>query len=189
MIQQLASALGGRGIMKKKNAPSLEYIEMPAGYWLWLSVERDGKRFISLERTHNPALRDISRHWYDPENLDTRIGFSSSKSIEQIARDIQRRLLPNCESIWQRVKVARSEQDDADSKAASMLAQLNQVCPAFCKPKSDSPAERHFVGIIRWVSDGYFRVDDNEVSMSLNYIPFSAALEIAAIIDRVRNQP
>ena len=185
MIHELAAALGGTIIRPHPGNQSIEYIEMPSGYWLWLSTERDGKRFISMERTHHPSLRGLSRYCYDPESLDTRIGFSSKKPIATIAKDIQKRALPACESIWKNVKIQRAELDDANARAAFMIAQLNQACPAFCEPRTAGPNEWHFKGIIRLVNEGYVRVDDNEVAMKLDYIPFAYALRIAAIVNEI----
>ena len=187
MIHELAAALGGTIVRPHPGNPSLEYIEMPSGYWLWIGCKDiKGKVHIHMERTSHPALREISRYAYDPGNLNTIIGVSSAKPIAAIAADIKRRLLPNCEALWILAKQCRINADVANDKAASMLAQLNQVCPGFADPLNDRPEERQFRGKHRRVNSGLVRTSDNEVDMQLTQIPLASALEIAAIVAKLK---
>ncbi len=176
LFKQIAEALGNEW-----------ECQPPDEDWDWASLKNSNGWEITLTGSHNGASievsgvypRSVDRNWvlYSGETAK-KINVSATRSPRAIAKDIQRRFIPNYEAVYNlcidRIAIAKAN----DEKVAANVAALAQVL-----------GEKHRRGnnTIRW-SNGYanspyywadFVVNADSVSIKLSSLPLDKALAIA----------
>jgi len=182
LLNQVADALSATTITPYTSNPAMRYIVMPSGWWLYLSsVGRDGKIEAHMDTYHHPTINGMSDHFYNPAGLPTRIAFSASKSPAQMAIDINRRLVPNADLLWQKAVAARAARNKYESDLESQFVALNAAWPGIDDHsiRHSEPTKRtdgHFRGRTRFINKGYLNASDRTLNIELTSIPLSIAI-------------
>jgi hypothetical protein len=191
LTEQLAPLLNGTVIRPIAHAPEIAYIQMPAGWWLWIGGN-DGSEQVTayMERHHNPTINDLSDHLWNPNNLATSINFLRTKPLPRIVSDLNKRLVAPCDDLWQAVIAARAARDDAHAATEAIIAQLDRALPGLDYKSEHCRRERGSGHLVhsrnRHVNSAYVDVTDRTVNFDLRSIPLSLALTILDSINSMK---
>lgn len=189
-IEELATALGGRVIVPFPGNENMRYIEMPEGYWLWIS-ETDrwtSKASISLEQYHNPLFNGIASDQFNRDSLTTRISFNCERGAQAIVKDIQRRLLPHCVTLTANVRDIRAKREERANKIEVTAAKLEAAWPGILGgdhwPRNRGAAEFHCM--TSKIRKGYIW-DDGEVDIEFQHVPADILVEMLKLGHKLMN--
>lgn len=182
LARQVAVELGGEWVYQEPPEPR---------HWEAIQRRLDGAT-ITLRMDKNrlrisgQALEPIygtGNSWYDSSDRQV-IGCAATKSPAQIAKDIERRLLPKYLPLYQEAVRGRAQYVERQSLKSSLLAQLAEASPGVILRhdkvhlRYDSPGQPH--GVLE-VSMGICN-DTPTVRMNLSGLPVEMAMEVLRVL-------
>lgn len=192
LAAEIAAHLPGTWTAKAAHSDSTAYLARADGLTLFLAAggyRMEGQLEVSLNRPRDTGANDSGWVYvYEGGNRvdDPRIKAALTKTAEQLARDIERRLLPDAERVFALVsaQIARSNAHRATRGrvAQQLAAAIGQTVPTMGERNKDRDPSFSFDAGEGGRGHGSAKVSGDTVAFSLYSIPAEKAVELARFL-------
>lgn len=187
LLHSIAGHLPGKWMTREIDAERISIMRddnLKLTFLIGRGWAKSGKIYVCFSRPRDKQNNFIEVYEGNTRLQDPSINVSASKSAEQIAADITRRLLPDAERVFALVNERIHAANTYEFKCNSLMQDLCDIVngPNFVLSKHEIESKQINLGGVSAGGYGTAKISSDSVSFSLSSIPADKARELVAFL-------